>query len=460
MRFRVYNILIILMCAMADISAIDKPSFKGKMEQSYFKLAESNNDPFFQNETSLQVNHFYYDFYLRYKYQANDLPTAFYPVVYQSDMLTGDFTLKYKQFRSKFGYFYDSLGHGILFKSFKDPLVFTDTNLYGYALYQESDYLSAKYFTGNMRDKTSLRSANVKAAELVFFPSSFSFGGSFLEYQLSENNDVDRLYSLLFSTYLDWLDLDIELARNHDNEHSYASYVSAVSQLKHVTQVYNYTKYHSFLFRDSYNRLSLNQGPLGVYTHTFTLLSRLLPNLDMNNQESFRYGISYQVSDSWMLSSVYSRHVTPFLYYDDFLIESSLQNYWVFSSQSVLYSSQTAGSRYYWNLVQASQIPINTRFSLDWDTEFQKQKYVDYSSMIHRLSFNITKRYSIGFNLETKSVNNSDTSWFAWILTMKTKQDTIQAYIGSQAAGKVCSGGVCIYQPEFDGIRINWQHSF
>jgi len=32
--------------------------------------------------------------------------------------------------------------------------------------------------------------------------------------------------------------------------------------------------------------------------------------------------------------------------------------------------------------------------------------------------------------------------------------------MSKQPAGKLCCIGICIYQAEFDGIRINWRHSF
>tara|TARA_Y100000590_G_C15488912_1_gene926911 strand:+ start:298 stop:501 length:204 start_codon:yes stop_codon:yes gene_type:complete len=55
----------------------------------------------------------------------------------------------------------------------------------------------------------------------------------------------------------------------------------------------------------------------------------------------------------------------------------------------------------------------------------------------------------------------TNANWRSSIINYQSNANqVVQLMIGKTAPGKVCSGGICIVQPEFDGLNFNIKQSF
>ncbi len=451
--FIVFNILFI------SIFSNDSITIDGDFENSFFDQVTTGT--FLQNKVTLDINYKDYDSTILLRNQFNDVPTGFYPAIYSSDRIMADLRFTYRDLDLKLGHFYDSLGNGLVFKSFNDSLVLRDSNVFGYSTYYDFDDIAMKHFYGSIRNSLGDRPANVFGFEFLKMEPLYDYGVTILSSKSSHNLSDANLYSFLFSSTVDYVDFDIELARNFDTEHSYATYIYVESDWQDINQFSSYSKYSNYFLGDSLGSLYINQAPLGVYQYSLTLPLRNLPNLNMLDQETFHYGVKYDLTSFLKLKSIYSQHYGSAVFYEDVFIQSlfsDVTDSFHFSSLLLSYSSQTIANHRYMTLAQTSTYSLFSDVSLDWDLEYQRRTTgIELRNLLNRFSLSIGKRFFVGLLIENQP--DFDKSFLAGNFTFNSDKDTLDVILGSQSADTICSAGVCVNQPEFSGLRMQWNRS-
>ena len=158
--FIVFDILV------TSIFSNDSITIDGDFENSFFDQVTTGT--FLQNKVTLDINYKDYDSTILLRNQFNDVPTGFYPAIYSSDRIMADLRFTYRDLDLKLGHFYDSLGNGLVFKSFNDSLVLRDSNVFGYSTYYDFDDIAMKHFYGSIRNSLGGRPANVFGQDSYF----------------------------------------------------------------------------------------------------------------------------------------------------------------------------------------------------------------------------------------------------------------------------------------------------
>jgi len=451
--FIVFNIIV------ASIFSNDSISIDGVFENSFFD--QETTGTFLQNKVTLDINYKEYDSTILLRNQFNDVPTGFYPAIYSSDRIMADFRFTYRDLDLKLGHFYESLGNGLVFKSFHDSLVLRDSNVFGYSTYYDFDDVATKHFYGSIRNSLGDRPANVFGFEFIKMKPLYDYGVTILSSKSSHNLSDANLYSFLFSSTVDYVDFDIELARNFDTDHSYATYIHLESDWQGINQFSSYSKYSNYFLGDSLGNLYINQAPLGVYQYSLTLPLRNLPNLNMLDQKTFSYGVKYDLTSFLKLTSIYSQHYASGIFYEDVFIQSLFNDKadsFQFSSLLLSYSYQIIANHRYMTLAQTLTYPFFSDVFLDWDLEYQRRTTgIELRNLLNRFSLSIGKQFFVGLLIE----NHFDLykSFLAGNFTFKTDKDRYDVILGTQSSDTICSTGICVNQPEFSGIRIQWNRS-
>jgi hypothetical protein len=377
------------------------------------------------------------------------------------------------------GNFYDIFGRGIAFRSYENRDIRIDSNLEGIRVGMTRDIFDATFLSGSTFSSENLtldreRSGLLHAANV--------------EARLSDRFRVGALQHLLLggsavrTTVPDILDpsgsqrseiatgrVEFGLDRiyfygeygNRFNNPGHAVYLGTNLDLLGVGLSLEYKEYEEFAL--------VNNPPALTREHTYTLLSRNSYNMNPNDEKGF------QVEATWtpvpMNTFLLNFSQTKSFHESDLLFEEFYAEW-----------SRYQGDHLYWVLAFASQINqeirsviplleleifLDDRNSFRTELQHQHQKAVflgefDVNLLVAEYSRSPTWTLSLIAERDNMSDLQRDLQGLPEKQTFVSGQASVHlseshdliVFLGSRQKGKVCVGGVCRTEPEFDGLEV------
>jgi len=417
------------------------------------------------------------------------------------------------------GDFYEQFGSGVLLRNWEDRDLGLGNSLGGVRVAASffDDALSVKVLSGVPRAGLGYAQTLVSGADLSLTLGDFSLGGALVDrWEWAPDGDLALLLGgaapasvLLYSGRAGWdwqgLHLGVEYV-GKGRDFTAVRQASAGDRYvldggRAVTADLSYARggfSATATWRYLYNMGFASQRTLGTRSISNTL--NYLPALCqqqtymlacLNPYETFaegesgfrgdlfykfrrgsrlggRYGMTLHVGGSWIdaLGKVLPLRDTDYLAYRDINID--LERRWNRKFKSILFvsiqeSSPTHGNRKATNaqnvFVFEGLYTFSSTCSLRWELQYLYSQELSKDWMAALVEFGLAPHWTFSLS---DMYNHGSTGDHYWSANVSYSLDSfkVMAAFGRNRAGMVCSGGVCRYQPEYQGASLRAQWTF
>ena len=395
------------------------------------------------------------------------------------------FPFRYLEFRRDgilvtAGNFYDIFGRGVAFRSYENRDIRIDNSLDGVRVDVNKDIFDFKFLTGKMLSKHVsgipqarrglLHAANLEARLADRFhmgPFQHLIVGTSLIRQTLPGSvrreiatgrvelGVDRIF--FYGEYGDKIDRP-----------GNAVYLGTNLDLFGVGLTLEYKRYDRFALRTPDNTIDYNNPPALTREHSYTLLSRNAWSMNVDDEKGFQVEATYTpiTMNAFLLNFSQTKDLDGGLQFEEFYGEwTRYQGDWLYTA--VAFASQI-------NLDVRSVMPVlelefylDERNSIRTELEHQHQKgsfigEFDVDLLIAEYSRSpgwtlslIGERNNMS-DLQRAIEDLPDRGIFlAGQATVHLSEShDLMVFYGSRQKGKVCVGGVCRTEPEFEGLEV------
>jgi hypothetical protein len=234
-----------------------------------------------------------------------------------------------------------------------------------------------------------------------------------------------------------------------------------------------YKDYHNLSFKNSRNT-EYNAAPSLTREHAFSLLNRHPHALNQNDEKGYQIELMYLPNDYWEFvinhSQTFNHNKLRIFeeYYGEIhryfgdAADGRFAAAWNFDFTTSTENITPIADISY-NLTHSDQIHVsfqhqhttNTIDKSEYDTELLLLEY----SRSPNVSLAVTGEYTNKYKL--RNIKMDQHYWLHGIVTFSFwRNQQLSVLYGSRQAGFVCVGGICRYEPEFEGLEIKLINRF
>ncbi len=394
------------------------------------------------------------------------------------------------------GHFYGLFGRGMIFNSYEDRVIRIDTRLDGIIATTRQDRLTATVFSGS----PSVRALDVRGGDVEYNVGRNLFlGSSGLTYR-SDNgpnatNDVFRewVVSVRARQNFGFGDFYIEHGwkKGYDydrltdgNDEGRAFYGNLNFYAGQFSFSWEHSYYNKFaVVKAADGKTTLNRPPSLAREFTWTLLNRSPHNMDPDNETGNNLDLMYSNDEGWtvtasgaQLREIHSSGFSIADYFDtsgDIVYElafGSIQkdNVGPFRLTGGFGYQENEGLRqtmvgeitwmvtdtHSWTLQAEHQhvrLGGGTGYDLGaYDVDWFKLEYETAPRWAFAAMLEINNKYD-----EQRPANEEAGPFLSGQVTYTiSRGGNLNLWLGSRQAGYLCSGGVCKFEPAFEGVEL------
>ncbi len=478
-----------------------------QMEVSYgeSKIGGGTSDaqPIFENWLDLTGTSGGFNMGLRFVAFAPPDPVIYPdgPDSYGFDFGFGEYLGKY--FDARAGNFYALFGRGLALRSYENRQLRVDTNLFGFrgAVHLPDGELTGIFgptVKGNAEDADRGWTEEMTGLDLEYgLPLGFRAGGSWVTTDVpsqgTTTSEPQNMKAARLSSTVQDVDLYAEFARvdgpatssgsAEPNVHGTGFYAVATTAIGRLGLLGEYKDYDRLVF-DNAAGIAYILPPAGLREHQYNLLNRHPHQLDTRDEVGFQIEATYhtdavleQGKTSFLFNWAYTRNHDPDVqqgnHFDDVYGEISQE----FASDALLVGGLSYQRSFdspetpdplltLWTPLADYRRPLGERYGLHLQYEHQhasSDRLGSYDTEFIVIEGSRSPNLSVSMLIE--STNKSDVQ-----LALQGEDDTfflggeiaytlfdqheLTLFVGSRNAGFVCVGGVCRFEPAFDGAEL------
>jgi hypothetical protein len=446
-------------------SVYSQVSVSNQLEYSNWKEYNRN---VLENWTDVSFQQDQFSFGLRYEINQPPDPFIFeFDTLLKQEELTYRFAeIYHKNLTLTVGNFYALFGRGLTLRTYEDRNLRVDNNLDGLKANYYTDLFEITTLGGRMRDKYNRRKDRLYGIDGdINVLEDLKIGGSILRNQLTDNNFTD-LRALRASLIFYDFDLYGEIA-NKAGKDEISGYGSISYSDEYFTLLAEYKDYDKLTFANNFGS-EYNAPPSLTREHTYTLLNRHPHQLNTNNERGYQFEatsnfitdfellLNYSYTESHKSLKLFEEYYTQLGYHPD-------EN-WHFEGALGWNADQTTNTEnitplimgeYKWNEINEIHLELQHQHI---KSTFDKSEYDDELVVLEYtrspfLNLTLVGEYSNKSELVTATEDES--YWVYGQITLSfLENQQISLLYGSRQAGFVCVGGVCRFEPEFEGLEI------
>lgn len=456
------GIILILLLSPFVFSQV---SVSNQMEYSNWKEYNRN---ILENWTDVSFQQDQFSFGLRY--EINQPPD---PFIFEFDTLLKqeELTYRYAEIYHKnltltVGNFYALFGRGLTLRTYEDRNLRVDNNIDGLKANYYTDLIEITALGGRMRDKYNRRKDRIYGldGDINVF-EDLKIGGSVLRNQLTDDNFTD-LRALRASFILNDFDFYGEIA-NKSGEDEISGYGSVSYSGEYFTLLTEYKNYDKLTFANSFGT-EYNAPPSLTREHIYTLLNRHPHQLNTSDERGYQFEatsdfitdfeilLNYSYTESHKSLKLFEEYYAQLGYHPD--------DNWHFEGALGWNSDHTTNTEnltplimgeYKWNGINEFHLEFqhqHVKSTFD-NSEYDDELIVIEYTRSPLLNLTLVGEYSNKNELITAT--EDQTTWIYGQVTLSfLENQQISLLYGSRQAGFVCVGGVCRFEPEFEGLEI------
>ncbi len=392
------------------------------------------------------------------------------------------------------GNFYALFGRGMVLKSYEDRSIRADNNLLGVKLESRYDNLKFVLLSGMAENSNAKRTDILHAADLSYrFGRALKLGATyalnspknvnaaktsfFSIRSFSELGNADFYFEYGFKKYKDVSEKYFDGKENFVGKGFYGNVNYYLGNLSFSGE---YKYYDNFAFTSSDGTVFYNTPPSLRKYYSFALLNRHPSTLDRNNEKGFQFDVNYSLNDETSFEACYelTNTLSPTSYYkriyasalssqkqfeEIFLQgEHRQENFYLllgFSARREKTSdteSLTPVAEFKYFLSEVNSLRLSFEHQ-QTHVLFTDEKYFDDVFLVefqHSPDFSVSAMGEMQTTEPTQG-RRVRKIWGFLEATYKVSESTdVDLLIGSRHAGHICTGGVCRYEPEFNGVEL------
>ncbi len=406
------------------------------------------------------------------------------------DLSQASLVFKKKKWDIKLGNIYETLGRGLLLRSFEIPGALIEDIGFRSRTYFHRDLLglSLKYKTkkatvhvlradalNNVLPPTFARKdrrvdlVNAVSAKLEYY-KKHKVGGILMNHQTAGQGDENLTSGFLEGPITKALNYYLEYATNVSETDRYAFYTGINGYSGSLSFSLEYKRYNDFIIG-----AGINEPPALIKEHTYKVLNRSTHVTNPLNEEGYQIDIFYTLKDGSSLNFNHAIAVNRFggrnHVFQEYFAEytgaiKEVNDYKIFLDYSEDpfkgQSNRISGGLY-------ADIRLNETMRLLPELEFQRFDRSDMgvSNLIFSLGLNVDSKIFISILAEVTNdpfiVRDGQTNRLYLGNTIRYKpnyKNTFQLFFGQRRGGPLCSAGVCYEILDFKGMEIRWTTRF
>ncbi len=413
------------------------------------------------------------------RYEINHPPD---PFIFDKDYLVDEYALTYRyvQYRWKrmnftLGNYYEMFGRGLTLRTYEDRNLRVDNNIDGFKYGYKGRKFRTKVIAGKMRDKYNRRKDMLYGFDGEVKPlKGLHIGGSYLR-QENGKKKAGSMWASRLNYGRGWWDIYTEAVRP-DWTNKLSHYTALNLSFDKISITMEYKDYDNLSFQNSYGT-EYNAAPSLSREHSFSLLNRHPHALNLNDEKGYQIEAVITPWEMWEIILNHSKtrsHENQLLfnewygqvhldYHQKFEIYGALAWSEDLSTQNItplIDGAFNLSDRDQLHISYQHQHTINTLkapniYKSEFDNEFVLLEY----SRSPWLSAALVGEWTNEDQLPNwqKDKNN----WLYGTLSFNFwENQRVSILYGSRKEGFVCVGGVCRYEPEFNGLEIKINNRF
>ena len=477
------------------------PDGLGLSNQLEYSYNIDNKIEIFENWLTLDYNKNIFSAGLRFEaFQPNDPdPSVSRGKVRYADIAYKYFTVDIGDIEEGItitaGNFYKLFGRGLILKSYEDRNIRVDNNLLGVKV--QANYLdfSISALSGSAENSNAERNDIIHAMDLQYNGLDFVKLATTFASNQPEIEGIARTTLASFRLQPSYWNLDgyaeYGIKSNTDDQSTYFSddewkigeafYGSMNFYYDAFSIVGEYKYYDNYAFTSSDGTIFYNTSPSLRKEYTYQLLNRHPSPLDQSNEEGFAVEVNYNFSDETSVVANYglTQTLSTSSYYQrinnfSLPIVTQLKEVYLQATHSWNESFTTIAAFGYneelsTNTKNVTPILENKFYFDDINTiklvlEHQQTENLTTDEKYFNDVIAIEYLRSPGFNvslvteLKTTEPEESKTLRKVWSFIQfgyKLGNHTdLSLLVGSRQAGNICIGGICRFEPAFQGIEF------
>lgn len=501
---KIFNYLLVLFLFSSftiigqDILMPEGLSLSNQLEYSHSN--ETQNE-IFENWLNLDYRKSIFSAGLRFDiFQPNDPD----PSISRGKDRYSDISFKYisakignrkEGFKLTVGNYYEMFGRGLVLKSYEDRNIRIDNNLLGVNISASYSNFYFKALTGMAENIESDRKDILHAADIEYRGfKKLKFGASFA----SNKPDIENIARTSLATvriapkiwnfevYGEYgikqnKDIQESEFNNSENKVGEAIYGNLNFYLGSFSVSGEYKYYDNFAFQSHDKTVTYNTPPSLRRDQTYILLNRHPSALDQNNEQGFQIEGNYALNSNSILLANYSETKTlnSSSYYQRInetnnIQQSQFKDIFIQFTQSWNSKVETIFAFDYnkelsSNTINITPILDNNFYIGDIHTlrvvlEYQQTENITtdekYYDQVVQLEYLRSPNISVSLVTEMKTSEPKPGEikrdfWGFVMFGYKLASHTdLSLLIGTRQAGNICVGGVCRYEPEFEGVEL------
>lgn len=497
-----YFLSIFLLASLAiygqDITMPDGLSMSNQLEYSYSN--ETQNE-IFENWLNLDYRKSIFSAGLRFDiFQPNDPD----PSISRGKDNYSDISFKYisakignrkEGFKLTVGNYYEMFGRGLVLKSYEDRNIRIDNNLLGVNVSGSYANFYIKVLSGMAENIISERKDILHAADIEYRGiKKFKLGASFA----SNKPDVENIARTSLATvrvspkiwnfemYGEYgikqnEDINESVFKNSESKVGEAIYGNINFYLGSFSISGEYKYYDNFAFQSSDKTITYNTPPSLRRDQTYILLNRHPSALDQNNEQGFQFEGNYAFNSNSILLANYSetRTLDASSYYQRItgtnnIVQSQLKDFYLQFTQTwnpkfetifaFDYNEELSSNTKSITPILDSKFYIGDIHTLRVVLEHQQTENITtaekYYDQVFQLEYLRSPNISVSLVTEMKTSEpipgevKRDFWGFVMFGFKLASHTDLSLLIGTRQAGNICVGGVCRYEPEFEGVEL------
>ncbi len=393
------------------------------------------------------------------------------------------------------GNYYEMFGRGLVLKSYEDRNIRIDNNLLGVSVGANYADFHLRVMTGMAENAVAERKDILHAADLEYKGiKGIKFGATYAANKPDvENIARTSLATVRFAPRFWKFDLYTEYGIKNNKDIKSSVFNGAENKIGEglygnlnfylglfsISGEYKY--YDNFAFQSEDKTINYNTPPSLRKDHTYILLNRHPSALDQNNEQGYQFEANFAFSENSILLVNYNRTKTlsSSSYYQRFLNtnndpQTQLEDLYLQFTQTWSRSFETIfafdineelstntknispilDSKFYFGDIHTIRLVLEHQQTENY---YSEEKHYN---QIFQLEYLRSPDISVSLVTEMKTSEPipSETKREFWGFIMfgyKLASHTdLSLLVGTRQAGNICVGGVCRYEPEFEGIEL------
>jgi len=406
------------------------------------------------------------------------------------DLSQVNLNYKKKNWHLKLGNIYETLGRGLLLRSFEIPGALLEDIGFRSRTYFHRDLLgfSAKYTTkrasiqvlrGDVlnnvlppifdRNDRRVDLINALSAEIKYYKKQ-KIGVILMNHQRGGQNDDNLISGILNGPIVKGLNYYFEYASALSESNKYAFYAGINGYKGNLAFSFEYKIYEDFVLGSG-----INEPPALIKQHTYKVLNRSTHVTNPLNEEGYQMDLIYSFSDRATLNFNHARATNKFEtkkdQFQEYFLEysSSIDNaldykvFFDFAQDPFKGESDRVSTGVY------TDVKINKNLRILPELEFQNFTRSNEKVRNTNLSIGLSINSKFFFSIITEITNDpfiikdgqSNRIYLGNTIRYQPNyNNTVQLFFGERRGGPLCSAGVCYEILDFKGMEIRWNTRF